>query len=170
ALTWELAMKCEDCQIIIEDYVDGLLIEREAESVGSHLKECASCARFHNMFIREQAVYGRYQRDIDVTPELWEAVEARINGEKIADVGLLARLWQGFAETFHAPRLSPALAAALIVIAIGVTVGVMSYLSSRKQSVIEAIKPPDVVAPGKSGDQPRSPEVLPSNPKSQALQ
>ena len=124
-------MKCEEYRILIEDYVDGSLDPKSAGRVTSHTATCAECATFYREMSLEQEVYARYQREVDVTPVLWTSIETRIKQERAEKpVGLLRRLGEQLAGVFSAPRLSPAFAAALVVVAIGVTVFVMSRLNS----------------------------------------
>jgi hypothetical protein len=80
----------------------------------------------------EQDVYARYQRDVEVTPLLWASIETRIKEARVQrSEGLLGRLREQLAGVFSAPRLSPAFAAALVIVAIGVTVLVMSRMNSQ---------------------------------------
>ncbi len=126
-------MKCEEYQILIEDYIDGGLDQKSAARVTSHTATCAECASFYQAMSREQEVYARYQRDVEVTPALWASIQTRIKQERTAQPGgLMSRLREQLAEAFSAPRLSPAFAAALVIIAIGTTVFVMSRLNSSK--------------------------------------
>lgn len=125
-------MKCEEYRILIEDYADGALDHKAALRVTSHTATCAECASFYQEMSREQEVYARYQRDVEVTPVLWSSIETRINRERAAQPeGLISRLREQLAGVFSAPRLSPAFAAALVIVAIGTTVFVMSRLNSR---------------------------------------
>ena len=128
-------MKCEEYRILIEDYVDGSLDQKTASRVTAHTETCAECASFYVEMSREQDVYARYQRDVEVTPVLWASIETRIKQERAAQPegqlgGLTSRLRERLAGVFSAPRLSPAFAAALVIVAIGVTVFVMSRLNS----------------------------------------
>lgn len=125
-------MKCEEYRALIEDYVDGSLDHKTAARVTSHTAACAECASFHQVMSREQELYARYQRDVEVTPMLWASIEARIKQERAEQPqGLIPRLREQLAGMFSAPRLSPAFAAALVIVAIGATVFVMSRLNSR---------------------------------------
>lgn len=148
-------MKCEEYRILIEDYVDGALDHKAALRVTSHTAACAECASFYQEMSREQEVYARYQRDVEVTPVLWASIETRINRERAAQPegqlgGMISRLREQLAGVFSAPRLSPAFAAALVIVAIGTTVFVMSRLNSRGPEPIASsnsnasVKPPDV--------------------------
>ena len=86
-------MKCEECQTLIEDYVDGALGERAEAVVNAHIAGCSQCADFREGLIREQAMYASYERDVEVTPMLWSSIETRIKQERAAQpAGLLARL------------------------------------------------------------------------------
>jgi len=125
-------MKCEECQAAIEDYIDEALAVRTAREVSSHLSSCAACSRCHEDFKREQAIYASYQRDVDVTPALWASIEARIERQPaIKRPTFFETLRARVTGVFGAPRLSPAFAAALVLIAIGVTALIMQYNGSR---------------------------------------
>jgi anti-sigma factor RsiW len=127
-------MKCEECQTLIEDYADGVLAQKAASLVTSHMASCAACDGLYQELRREQELYARYERDVDATPLLWSSIEARINRERAAKpVGIIRRWRELFAGAFAAPRLTPAFTAALVMIAIGVTVAVMSYLNSSSR-------------------------------------
>ena len=125
-------MKCEECQSTIEDYIDGELDSRTAREVTAHLSSCAACLRYHEELKREQTIYASYQRDVEVTPALWQSIEVRIKQEPaVKSPTLFERLRERFVGAFGVPRFSPAFAAALVLLAIGVTVVVMNLMSSR---------------------------------------
>ena len=125
-------MKCEDYRILIEDYVDGALDQKAAARVTAHTASCGECASFYQEMSREQEVYARYQRDVEVGPVLWASIETRIKHERSSQPdGLISRLRQRMVGVFSAPRLSPAFASLLVIVAIGVTVFVMSRLNPR---------------------------------------
>jgi putative zinc finger protein len=129
-------MKCEEYRILIEEYVDGSLDHKAASRVTAHTAACAECASFYREMSREQEVYARYERDVEVTPMLWASIESRINRERaVQPEGLISRLREQLAGVFSAPRLSPAFAAALVIVAIGTTVFVMSRLNSRPEQI-----------------------------------
>lgn len=132
-------MNCEQTQMLIEDYIDSVLDQKTSSSIKSHLDSCASCASVHMQLSREQEIYAGYQRDVEITPVLWASIESRIKQDRVApSEGFFARLRGQMAGVFAAPRLSPAFAAALVLVAIGVTIGVMSYLNSKGQGTMVA--------------------------------
>lgn len=128
-------MKCEEFQSAIEEYVDGELDEQTAQLVIAHIATCASCALRCEELRSEQEIYAHYQREVTVTPAIWQGVRARIEIENISrrrDPSTRFREW--LVGTFGAPRFSPALTAAMMLIAAGITVGVMSYMNSRVET------------------------------------
>ena len=159
-------MKCEEYRILIEDYVDGALDQRAVARVTAHTAECAECGSFYQEMSREQELYSRYHRDVQVTPVLWASIESRIKQERSAQpAGLISRLREQLAGVFSAPRLSPAFAAALVIVAIGVTALVMSRLNSpERRQVATGNKnaPVDTSAPSEKSapPSPQPPEAI----------
>jgi hypothetical protein len=134
-------MKCEDCQIFIEEFFDGELKDALAANVKTHIAACHECSALWDELQREQEVYLRYQRDVEVTPALWAAVQARIAQEKpvVASPGLFDKIKTWLGSTFAAPKMSFAYTAALVLIAVGATVAVMSYINSRGRDTNELV-------------------------------
>ena len=125
-------MKCEQCQSVLEEYFDGELAAGHAAEVRVHLAGCAACAAALAELRQEHALYARYERDVEVTPDLWAGIEARLNAERAATPASSPSRWRTWmAGLFAAPHISPAFAALLVVLAIGLTAAVMSYLHSR---------------------------------------
>ena len=108
-------MKCEDCLLIIEEYIDGELDKQDVGRVTAHIADCSSCASICEELRHEQEIYAFYRRDVDVTPALWEGIHTRIKEEQTArSSSFLSRLNGWFALVFSAPRFSPALAIVLM--------------------------------------------------------
>jgi len=132
-------MNCEQTHTLIEDYIDSALDQKTSTSIKAHLDSCAACASFHKQLSREQEIYAGYQRDVEITPALWASIESRIKQDPVVrPEGFFARLRGQMSGLFAAPRLSPGFAAALVLVAIGLTIGVMSYLNSRGQGTMVA--------------------------------
>ena len=126
-------MKCEDCLSVIEEYFDGELDERAAINVNVHLATCQACSRSFEALRDEQNLYALYRRDLEVTPQLWAGIRQRIREETPAGHGMRLKAW--LQSLFGAPRLSPALSFALVVLAVGATAGVMKYMQSHGDAV-----------------------------------
>jgi hypothetical protein len=99
-----------------------------------HLSTCRRCASAFQELQREQELYAHYQRDVEVTPAQWNTVQARIEQEKDAR---LQQPQSRIHEWFSGARGSrkgfhPAFVAAILLIAIGITAGIV-YLSRRNR-------------------------------------
>lgn len=129
-------MKCEECENFLEEYVDGEIDARDASAVEAHLAACALCADARDALLSEASLYASYERGVEAgAPRLWGGVEARLRAERTGgEVGLLRRVSAWLAPLFTAPRFSPALTAALVLVAVGITVGVMRFTGTREPS------------------------------------
>src|SRR2546423_6221113 len=102
-------MKCQEVSVVLEEYFDGELEERQRAETAAHLAACATCAVAYDELQREQDLLMRYERDVEVTPELWLGVQARIASEQQAEamrvaVPFIARVRRWFASTLTVPR------------------------------------------------------------------
>src|ERR1700733_1088929 len=122
-------MKCEEWLPLIEEYVDGELDLPSTRRTTDHIRSCASCHSVYDALRREQELYSNYRRDIEVSPALWATVNSRIQSEKAAArEGGINRVYRWLALTTGGPRLSPALAVLLILLAVAATIVIMRYL------------------------------------------
>ena len=116
-------MKCDDCLNLLETYLDGEAGERNSEHVQEHLMKCASCTSAFEALTAENELFARYDRELEISPAVWNGIEARI-----AVAGNGARKSRGsfsqwFGGLFAMPSFRfamPAVALALIAIVIGV--------------------------------------------------
>ena len=157
-------MKCEECQALLEEYVDGALDQRTVQPLTAHMNVCAVCSRFREDVVGEQELYSKYERDVEVSPALWSSIEAQIKQARAArPAGFVSRLREWVNGGFAAPRLSPAFAAALVVFAIVLTVAVMSYLNSQSRgSLVAAGNKNAVERPGAANDNRTAPAPTPA--------
>jgi hypothetical protein len=127
-------MNCKDCSLVLEEYVDGALDEKQTPAVSLHLNTCSECARAYEMLRLEQEIYKRYDRELEITPALWTAIESRIQASSETGTGVRAASsrFRELFGLFAAMRLSPAAVAAIVLLAIGITVFVTRY-SAVKQ-------------------------------------
>ncbi|HEX8071871.1 MAG TPA: anti-sigma factor [Pyrinomonadaceae bacterium] len=148
-------MKCEAVCAALEEYFDGELDERQARAVNAHLAACAGCAAEHAALRREHELLMRYERDVEVTPQLWQGVAARIAAERTDAAEHAApaepftrRLRAWFAGALTVPRFSPALTAALILVAVALTVGAMKLTDRHEGKTVAYVPPPPAPQPG----------------------
>ncbi len=153
-------MKCQEVAITLEEYFDGELAESQRRQTAAHLATCADCAAAYSELQREQELFMHYERDVEVTPQLWQGVQARIAGEQVEQQLVAApfgaRLREWFAAALTVPRFSPALTAALVAVAVMLTIGVMRFMQPRvvdkdiakaTQNPTPAVQPSQITAP-----------------------
>ena len=138
-------MKCDDCLNLLAEYIDGEAIEREAEQIGAHLISCAGCTSEFEALTAEQEIFARYDRELNITPAMWQAIEARTapTGHQV-DSSSRAGLLEWFTGLFATPRFGYAFAGALAVSVIAVAFGLM-YLRIPQQTA----RPGEIVRSGK---------------------
>jgi hypothetical protein len=121
-------MKCEKWLPLIEEYFDGELDDRASKQVSAHIDSCDSCRMLYDELTREHKAYLSYKRDLDleISPALWAGIDSRVKAEKAASQQS-GKLYQWFTLLVGGPRLSPALAAALVLLAVAATVVTMRY-------------------------------------------
>lgn len=140
-------MRCEECLPLVEEYSDGELDGQTNDLMAQHLDACASCADACRKVLREQELYLRYECDAQAAPAFWENVMARAaaNEIKTTPTQTLQRRLSSlrgqlavFFGNFSAPRFSPSLTALMVLIAVGVTAFVMSYLNPKEKPSLQA--------------------------------
>ena len=127
-------MKCDDCLNQLAEYIDGEVVAHEAERISAHLINCAGCSSEFESLTAEQEIFARYDRELEISPAMWSAIQARTVSESRpvnSSSKFNARSW--VAGLFALPRLGFAFSGALAVVIIAVVVGVM-YLKTREQT------------------------------------
>src|SRR6266851_376572 len=132
-------MKCDDCFNLLEEYIDGEVIERDAAQVSAHLITCAACAHEFEALTAEREIYARYDRELTVSPAMWNAIAARTAESPSIDSGARFSLGGWLAGLFATPRYAFGGAAAVVIFA--VLIGVV-FLRTRTPDQ----RPPEPVA------------------------
>jgi anti-sigma factor RsiW len=135
-------MKCESCLKLLEEYLDGELIEQEAAALNAHLITCAGCAHEFDQLTVDQEIYTRYDRELDSAPSMWSAIAARTTETgKVID----SRPRLNFREWFVVPSFAWSLAGAMAILIFAVIMGVI-YLrtpkSPEKQVILAGAEKP----------------------------
>lgn len=120
-------MRCEECLLLLDEYVCGELDEPRSQRLSTHLADCGNCASEHTELRREQNFYARCA--VPTTPALWAAVQVKIAEEqKVGGSFSLpgARAW--LAGALNVWNLSPLSATAAAVILIAIFVGLLNYI------------------------------------------
>jgi hypothetical protein len=165
-------MKCQDCELLLEEYLDGETDERAAGAIAAHLKACAACAETYDRLAAEQSLYASYEREVEVTPALWAGVEARLRAEPRGaggKVGFLQSVRGWLAPLLVAPRFSPALTAAMVVVAVVATAVVMKTVgggNTKPPQVAEAGSQPNAAPTSATASESPSPAPSPAQSSS----
>src|SRR6266850_7899687 len=126
-------MKCDDCLNQLTEYSDGEVVAHEAERISAHLINCAGCSSEFESLTAEQEIFARYDRELSISPSMWQAIEARTApASRQVDTSPRAGLLEWFSGLFVAPRFGYAFAGALAVSIIAVVFGLM-YLRVNQQ-------------------------------------
>jgi hypothetical protein len=129
-------MKCDDCLNLLTEYIDGEASEHDAASVSAHLITCISCANEFDTLTAEQEIYARYDRELNISPSMWNAIEARTAVERQPGNGFSLRA--SLAALFATPRFGFAFSGAMAVVIVAVVVGVM-YLRTQQQPPVQPV-------------------------------
>lgn len=122
-------MKCDDCLNLLEMYIDGEAGERNTDQVREHLMKCESCAGEFEALTAESELYQRYDRDLQVSPAMWNGIAERISTQVAAKPKPNFMEW--LAGLFAIPRFGLAMPAVALV-AIAFVIGV-AYWRTRLQ-------------------------------------
>lgn len=121
-------MNCEDCLLMLDEFVENELDKRNVSQVSAHLEGCAECAGEYQMLRRELQAYSQYLPNIQATPALWINIQADFEkaGRERFSFGSF-RFW--FKKTFGAPAFKPAFAALslTLLITLGIIIGLTKF-------------------------------------------
>src|SRR5215510_6687186 len=113
-------MKCNDCINLLETYLDGEAGEHDTESVRTHLMTCSACANELEALTAENELYARYDRELPVSPAVWNGIAARIATETPLVAAREHRDLRGwFAGLLAVPRFGFGFAGALAILTAG---------------------------------------------------
>lgn len=124
-------MKCDECQNLLAEYIDGEVAEPAAARISAHLTTCAGCASELQALSAEMEIFARYDRELEISPAMWSAIQARTATERRAvdsSAKFNLRIW--LAGIFAAPRFGFAFSGAMAVLIAAVVVGVI-YLRTQ---------------------------------------
>lgn len=126
-------MRCDECQPLVEEYFDGELDQTTGLQLSQHLETCSVCSTLLNGLAAEHDVYGAYKPDVEMSGDLWPRVRAQLATETVArKEGRIEVLRAQLKSAFALPPVSVWAAAALVVVAVGLTVAFMSYFQSQQ--------------------------------------
>lgn len=139
-------MKCDQFQSMLEAYYDDEVDDETSLKLDLHSEDCAECARLLRELKSEGEVYLGYAPPVEIKPELWAMVQSRIVEKRPASpAGVLNRMQIWVRANLAMPQVSGWATAALVLLAIGLTVTFMKYVRSPDEKAAVSIVPPPKV-------------------------
>ncbi len=96
-------MNCESCSEDLTAYIDGELSETRARDVRAHLDKCGVCRDEHQSLELSARFVETHARELQMRPESWNIVRARISTLQAPAPGLfhllMSNLWWSTAAT-----------------------------------------------------------------------
>jgi hypothetical protein len=131
-------MRCEDCLPLVEEYFDGEVEEVTAGLMSAHLSACETCAAALDALSFEQEMYARYDRGLEVSPDLWARVSAEIARTPLPESTaprrpFLSRAFESLAAALGVLAARPALASSLALLVVAAAAGSL-WLARRAQA------------------------------------
>ena len=143
-------MRCDECLAMLDPYVEDEFDEQTAKSLAVHLAACGQCAGAHEALRREQEIYASYLLDAEPTQDLWTNLRSELEKQKVHRGWQPLRLQRWVANAFGGLHFTPHLAAALVLIIIGLVLGIMVW----RRTIVPSSH--DVQNPRVAGVQPSS--------------
>ena len=112
---------------MLDQYVEGEFDEETAKPLTAHMATCGACASAHETLRREQEIYASYLVDVEPQDALWARLRLQLEKQKAISTSQPLRLQSWFANAFGGLHFTPRLATTLVLIAIGLTVGIMVW-------------------------------------------
>ena len=146
-------MKCDDCVNLLETYLDGEATERESDQIQTHLATCSVCTNQFEVLTAENELYASYDREMEISPALWNGVTARIALEdRQAESKSKPGLREWIAGLFAIPSVRfamPTLALVLIALLVGLAYWrTRSVAPAHGESVARAENPKPIASTG----------------------
>jgi putative zinc finger protein len=111
-------MRCEECKVLLDDYVDGESAAPMVHVISQHLDACEECSTTLEQIKQERDLYSWYEDeiwdagDVEISPSFWTAVHQKIAAGKSS-----RRSWSFIPEWLPIPvYMKPTFAVALLII------------------------------------------------------
>ena len=119
-------MSCDECQALLDQYVEDELHDQTARSLAAHMTKCRECASAHEALRREHEIYASYLRNVEPSPGLWASLRLELEKEKVkASQPQPRERWLAIA--LGRLHVTPQLATALVLLIIGLAIGILVW-------------------------------------------
>jgi len=134
-------MECKELLNLLEEWMDAELAGKICGELEEHLKSCSACRALQGELQRERALYASFSQTragYEPSPALWAGLEREL---RVGRVARKENVWWKWVHSIRRgislPRLSPALALLLLVLAVGVTVFFMRGFRLPQEMEVE---------------------------------
>src|SRR5258708_4893255 len=128
-------MKCEKCQLLIEEFFDGELNSQKSATVSAHVSGCSECSEILEGLRFEQDLIFAAASVHEPSPKFWQHVQAGIDREKLNKSKPLIRGFRTRIGSFLPSILSPAFAPAFALLVLSIVSAVLLVNRSSRSSL-----------------------------------
>ena len=125
-------MRCEECQSLLEEFFDEELDRPTAEAVRHHISGCAGCAGALDDLKSETALYAGYEREVQVTPNIWSDIQGRIT-QPTGRSETSRQIQNQWIASLAAARVNAWVVLASVLLSVGLTVFLMHQRQESRQ-------------------------------------
>ena len=126
-------MRCEECQSLLEEFFDEELDRPTAEAVRHHISGCAGCAGALDDLKSETALYAGYEREVQVTPNIWSDIQGRIT-QPTGRSETSRQIQNQWIASLAAARVNAWVVLASVLLSVGLTVFLMHERQESRQN------------------------------------
>lgn len=118
-------MKCEECFLILDEYVEDELTGKEVAEVAQHLGDCRNCAADCELLRRDRQIYSQYFLDVQSAPDSWNRFQSDIEKYRQSRFYFLRRFKNKFDIPFF--KLEYLAATVTLIVITGIVIGTIRY-------------------------------------------
>ncbi len=135
-------MKCETCLEMMDELIEGELDGSLAREATAHIAMCGPCSQLYANLRYEQELYVKYLLDVEPPPALWANLQLELEKKKVIRASQpQLRLQRWLANVLGGLHITPQLAAALVLIIIGLAIGIIVWRTTIDKSRHQAQNP-----------------------------
>jgi hypothetical protein len=131
---------------MLDEYVENELDEQTAKSLATHMATCRGCAGAHQTLRREQEIYASYLLGVEPPPDLWANLRLELEKKKVIKASQ-PQLQRWLATALGGLHVTPQLAAAVVLLIIGLAIGIIVWRTTIGSSEHQAKNPGVSVQP-----------------------
>ena len=126
-------MKCQRIQeIILTDYLDSQLNEKQRSLLGRHLTECPGCEKFSTYVMKNIAGLFTNAERLIPSEIVWRGIKGRIEASEHKKPGLVIGFFERLRSAFYIPKPATIFVTALTFI-LAASLALALYIGNQKR-------------------------------------